>query len=476
MIIMAKMKFLLFGTGDYYERYKKWFDCEDVLALLDNSPAKQNGMIDGIKVLSPEEGIKLPFDVIVILSFYVKEMRQQLNSLNISNDKIYHFYDLHQLIYHREHKKTIQYYGNAESIVTEKDDKRRKILLLSQDMTLGGPAIALFYTARVLLEQGYQVLFASMLDGPLRGKLLDSNIPVIVDVNLQIETMEDADWTNQFSLLFCNTINFHVFLSKRNVNIPVIWWLHDSEFFYHGIRSEILQSIDTNNLKVCSVGPVPAKAMHKMLPKLPIERLLYGVNDSVDGISQIQRNKGENRKKRVCFVTIGYIENRKGQDVLVEAIRLLPEEIRGKAEFYFIGQNSSVFAQNLIERIKDIAEIIITGPVDRNGIDEILDHADMMICPSREDPMPTVAAEAMMHGIPCIVSDAAGTAEYIESGINGFIFPSEDIRYLSEKIMWCILNNEKIYNMGINARLVYEKIFSMHVFKKKIKELFDGFN
>lgn len=34
------MKFLLFGTGDYYERYKKWFDKEDVLALLDNSDRK----------------------------------------------------------------------------------------------------------------------------------------------------------------------------------------------------------------------------------------------------------------------------------------------------------------------------------------------------------------------------------------------------------------------------------------------------
>ena len=31
------MKFLLFGTGDYYERYKKWFDKNQVLALLDNA-------------------------------------------------------------------------------------------------------------------------------------------------------------------------------------------------------------------------------------------------------------------------------------------------------------------------------------------------------------------------------------------------------------------------------------------------------
>lgn len=470
---MSKMKFLLFGTGDYYERYKKWFKQDNVLALLDNSSAKQNRMVDGIKVLAPEEGVKLPFDVIVILSFYVKEMKQQLKKLNISDSKIYHFYDLRQLIDQKEYKKPIQYYGDAENVVKTKDCSKKKILLLSQDMTLGGPAIALFYAAKVLLRQGYRVLYASMLDGPLREKLLEDHIPVIVDVNLQIETMEDAGWTRHFSVLFCNTINFHVFLSKRDSHIPAIWWLHDSEFFYHGIKRETLQSINTNNLKVCSVGPVPEKAMHNMLPELVIERLLYGVKDSAADIGEIKSNR--NNRKKVCFVTVGYIENRKGQDILVEAIKLLSEGIRKRAEFYFVGQNSSTFAQNLIEQTKEISEIKIIGAIDRKGIDEILDYADIMICPSREDPMPTVAAEAMMHGVPCIVSDVTGTAEYIENGMNGFVFHTEEARELSDKIAWFVLNNEKICNMGTNARLTYERIFSMNVFEMQILRLINCF-
>lgn len=50
------MKFLLFGTGDYYERYKKWFAKEDTLALLDNDNEKRGLFIDGIQVLAPKEG------------------------------------------------------------------------------------------------------------------------------------------------------------------------------------------------------------------------------------------------------------------------------------------------------------------------------------------------------------------------------------------------------------------------------------
>ena len=51
------MHFLLFGTGDYYNRFKKWFPRENVLALLDNSPVMQYTIVDGIKVLPPSEGL-----------------------------------------------------------------------------------------------------------------------------------------------------------------------------------------------------------------------------------------------------------------------------------------------------------------------------------------------------------------------------------------------------------------------------------
>ncbi len=36
------MKYLIFGTGDYYERYKKWFRREEIVALIDNSPKKKS--------------------------------------------------------------------------------------------------------------------------------------------------------------------------------------------------------------------------------------------------------------------------------------------------------------------------------------------------------------------------------------------------------------------------------------------------
>ena len=63
------MKFLLFGTGEYYNRYKIWFAKEDIIALIDNSKEKQGQYIDNILVIPPEAVCQYEFDAIVILSF-----------------------------------------------------------------------------------------------------------------------------------------------------------------------------------------------------------------------------------------------------------------------------------------------------------------------------------------------------------------------------------------------------------------------
>ncbi len=468
------MKFLIFGTGDYYYRYKKWFPAKEVLALLDNSEKKQNTKIDGIQVLPPEEGVRLPYDAIVILSFYIKEMRRQLQSLGVPEEKIYHFYDLHGLIYREDRKKPEIFYGNAGKLIEDHSLLKETVLFLSQDLELGGPALALFYAAKALKKQGRNVLFASMIDGKLKERLLKEEIPIIIDTNLQIGAMRDITWIRDFPLIICNTINYHVFLSERNSRIPIIWWLHDSPFFYHGVKKEILESIDRTNLLVCSVGPVPGKAIQAFLPDLKIKELLYGVEDSGSVFEQ-KNPKVPRNSRSVHFVTIGYIESRKGQDILVQAVLSLPENLRKHARFSLVGQNSSVFAQNLIEITKSIPEIAITGPVDRDKIHEILEDGDVLICPSREDPMPTVCAEAMMHQVPCLVSDAAGTAGYIEDMENGLVFSCGDAEDLRKKIEWCICHEEALPSMGKRARELYDQTFSMEVFEKSWKEMADSF-
>ena len=463
------MKYLLFGTGDYYERYKKWFASDEVLALLDNSELKQGTYIDGIQVLSPAQGVVLNYDAIIILSFYVKAMKQQLVELGVKKEHIYHFYNLHNLLKEKGGiiKRSVKYYGNAEAVVNRLHGDRKKILLLSQELTLGGPSIALFHAAKALKKQGYDVVYASMIDGVLRDKLLENDISVVVDENIQVATMKEIEWVNSFSLIICNTLNFHVFLSERDSNIPIVWWLHDARFFYDGVNREVIEKINPDNMKMVSVGPIPRKAIEEFLPDMPCEELLYGVAD----VEKKQECKSKDDKIR--FITIGFLEDIKGQDLLVQAVEMLPETIRRCTEFYIVGHNKTLFGEKVQKESAKFQEIEFLGNVERDKIHELLDLSDVLICPSRQDSMPTVAVEAMMHSVPCIVSDVTGTAAYIHNKEDGFIFESEKVQELAEKIEWCVRNRKELRHMGQKARRIYEKVFSMSVFEERLMEIVD---
>lgn len=461
------MKCLIFGTGEYYNRYKKWLAKEEVVALLDNSPAKQNTFIDGIEVLPPADGVKFIFDLVVIMSFYVNAMKKQLMELGVQEEKIYHFYDLRKLINVKVNRQKITCYGVQREALRSEAEKR--FSLLSTDLALGGTALALYHMALCLKKKGEIPLFVSMMDGPLRKKITEEGIPVVIDLNLQLATMRETEWLSSARLVVCNAINYYIFLSERDTDIPVIWWLHDSSFFYDGVDREILGRISEKNLTVLSVGPVPEQAIHKIRPNLLVRELIYGVPNTAR-----HAGKRKDAGKKVYFVTIGFIEERKGQDILLEAIGLLSEKEREKAVFYFVGQDSSHMAARFKKKAEAVPEIIVAGSVGREEIHAILNAADMLICPSREDPMPTVVAESMMHGVPCLVSDATGTAAYIRQGENGLVFKSGNAIDLAGQIRWCIANRNCLAKMGRKAEKVYEEIFSMETFERNLSGVISG--
>ena len=464
------MKFLVFGTGEYYNRYKIWFVREDIIALIDNSKEKQGQYIDGIFVIPPEAVFQYEFDAIIILSFYVKTMRRQLIELGVEASRIFHFFDLHGLIHYSERKREIHYYGfRRKGIEYIQKEAGKKVLLLSHDLTLGGPSLALYHVAQILIKKGYQVVYGSMLDGPLRRILTEEGIPVVVDENLMIQTMQETEWVKEYSVIICNTMNFHVFLSERDERIPVAWWLHDALFFYDGVRQKVMDRLSQDNMQIWSVGPIPEKAVKIFRSDLHVKHLLYGVEDQGD-----KRNEKDRQHSRICFITVGYIEYRKGQDILLEAIMRLEPEIRQKAEFFFVGQNTSLLAKKLENITGTISEITVTGPVDRKEINSLLEQSDMLVCPSREDPMPTVAAEAMMHSLQCLISDSVGTVEYIRDGIDGMVFQSGNVDQLKEMLEKCILGKVNLRQMGRNARQVFEEYFSMEAFEDQFGNLMES--
>ena len=163
------MKCLLFGTGDYYRKYKDWFKKGDVFGLIDNDESKQGHLLDGYEVYSPKETVKLPYDCIVILSVHEEAMREQLKGLGVPDEKICIFSELYKHPELTAADRAVSFFGDGRTVLritaAEQSDA---VLLMSHNLDLNGASLALFYLAQILVKNGLRVFFASWSEGVLR--------------------------------------------------------------------------------------------------------------------------------------------------------------------------------------------------------------------------------------------------------------------------------------------------------------------
>lgn len=455
------MKILLFGTGDYYRKYREWFRREDIKGLIDNDENKQGILIDGFQVYLPCTAVYLEYDCVVILSVHEEAMHRQLVELGVPEDKIYKFSELHR---HSELIKAAQpicFWGDDRMISDiVAGSYANAILLMSHNLDLNGASLALFYMAQILVKNRFQVFVASCADGALRSHFYEKGVPTIIDPNLQVRTQKEVQWTYGFQKIICNTLNYYRFLSDRKQDTKVIWWLHDPLMFYKSLDQEVLHKIQDDNLTVCAVGPIAEDAFKVYFPNALVRQLIYGIPDKP--INRIPHEKLE-------FIIIGNVQEYKGQDILIQALKRLDSETIEQIHVKIVGFQPSAYANAVKAQAEELGSVVdFMPPTDREQIHRLLEEADVLVCPSRVDTMPIVTNEGMQHCLPCIVSDAAGTSAYIKDGVDGFIVKQGSVESLLQKITWCVDHQDQLEQIGQAGRRIYKQYFSMETFEKNL--------
>ncbi len=77
------------------------------------------------------------------------------------------------------------------------------------------------------------------------------------------------------------------------------------------------------------------------------------------------------------------------------------------------------------------------GQVGQKDLPRWYHMADLYISPSHVDGSSVSLMEALASGLPCLVSDIPGNREWIEDGVNGWLFRDGDVDDLAEKILVC---------------------------------------
>jgi len=113
------------------------------------------------------------------------------------------------------------------------------------------------------------------------------------------------------------------------------------------------------------------------------------------------------------------------------------------------------------------------GQVRQRDLPRWYHMADMYISPSHVDGSSVSLLEALACGKPCLVSDIPGNREWIEGGVNGWLFRDGDADDLAEKILQAIKNKRSFRKIGLSARKTAEQRAD---WKKNFDKLLDAYD
>ena len=96
--------------------------------------------------------------------------------------------------------------------------------------------------------------------------------------------------------------------------------------------------------------------------------------------------------------------------------------------------------ENEIATAQDFSKFQILQPIAYNDIPALFASHDVIVVPSKTDPLPRAAAEGMAAGLPLIVSNGTGISHCLKDGMEALIFPAQDVEQLTKHLTFLLTN------------------------------------
>jgi len=100
--------------------------------------------------------------------------------------------------------------------------------------------------------------------------------------------------------------------------------------------------------------------------------------------------------------------------------------------------------------------VLFPGQVGFHSLPRFYHWSDVYISASHSDGSSISLLEAMACGKPAIVSDIPGNREWVQEGVNGWLFPDGDVEALRRAILQAFEQRERLAEMGCAARTIVE--------------------
>ena len=174
------------------------------------------------------------------------------------------------------------------------------------------------------------------------------------------------------------------------------------------------------------------------------------------GVSECRSDEVRQTATEVRFGILCRMIEEKGLDCLLEALRKYQEK-HGNLSFLFAGAGplekrvATYIKENSLRGVAQRRDFL--SPVD------VLHKLDVFVHPSVSDAMPMAVAEALMSGLPCIVSRVGGLPDLVRDGIEGLVVDAGDsAQVLSAIERFAVMAPTEREAFSERARFRYEDV------------------
>ncbi len=196
---------------------------------------------------------------------------------------------------------------------------------------------------------------------------------------------------------------------------------------------------------------------------LPLAR--FRAPSSGDMAGAVRRDGGD-RAQPVRLVSVGRLVDKKGYDILLRALALLPQDCHWRL--------THIGAGPLAAQLRDQAsELGLAGRIDwrgatgQAGVLAALRMADLFVLACRvsgdgdRDGIPNVLMEAQSQMLACVTTAVSAIPELIIDGKTGILVAPEDPEAMARVLSQLIASPDKRYAIGQAARARIEADFAM---------------
>jgi glycosyltransferase involved in cell wall biosynthesis len=196
----------------------------------------------------------------------------------------------------------------------------------------------------------------------------------------------------------------------------------------------------------------------------------FGVDTTIfnpDVSGEAVRKKLQINKDDIVIISTRFLfNNHYNIDCLIKAIPLIQKKHKN-VKFLIKGAGPlENYLKRLTQKLNVSNNVRFVGLVPHTEIAQYLSAADIYVSTCFLDSTSVSLLEAMACGLAPVVTDILGNHEWIENGVNGFLFPPKNSEVLAEKVIQLIENQHLRKSFGercvqiIKQKATWEKCVS----------------